>query len=69
MIATEKHLELELYPIMVLLFRHQVMNVPNTKPTVSSNAPWAGMAGAYGAAAISSTMSYVQNHNFMPPKR
>jgi hypothetical protein len=69
-IETGKDLELELHPIIVLLYRHQPVNATNSKPTVQSTAtPWAGMAGAYGAAALSSTMSYVQNHNLMLPKR
>lgn len=66
MIESEKKLCLELHPITLLLYRHQN---PNGRTTAGANAPWAGMAGIYGGAALSTTMSYVQNHSLGLPKR
>ncbi|CAG7722265.1 unnamed protein product [Allacma fusca] len=65
-IETEKSLELELFPLTLLLYRHQPASTANKPNTVANNTSWSGM---YGAASLSTTISYVQNHNLYPPKR
>lgn len=73
-IQTEKTLELELYPLTLLLYRHQLPigsgagGATKAIPPASGT-PWAGMAGMYGATALSTTISFVQNSGINPPKR
>lgn len=76
-IETEKKLELELYPLTLLLYRHQQpiggsggvgSHMAKAIPS-GSGTPWAGMAGMYGATALSTTISFVQNSGINPPKR
>lgn len=72
-IETEKRLELELYPLTLLLYRHQqpVGGIGNQAKAIppASGTPWSGMAGMYGATALSTTISFVQNSGINPPKR
>lgn len=72
-IETEKKLELELYPLTLLLYRHQqpVTSAGGqiTKVPPGAATPWAGMAGMYGATALSTTISFVQSSGITPPKR
>ena len=68
-IESEKCLKLEFYPLTLLLYRHQPPTPGTKQNAASGNVPWTGMAGMYGGAALSSTMSYVHQHHLNPPKR
>ncbi|CAL8129565.1 unnamed protein product [Orchesella dallaii] len=69
-IETEKKLELELFPLTIMLYRHQLpTNAMQKSIPPASGTPWAGMAGMYGATALSTTISFVQNSGLNPPKR
>lgn len=45
--------ELELYPITLRIIRHQAQSTINNRMAYPQSNSWSGMAGGYGAAALS----------------
>jgi len=81
-IETEKKLELELYPITLLLYRHQQSNSVGkglsggagtssggvNAVSSAAGSAWANVTSMY-ASPLSATLPYAYNQHLLPPKK